>query len=105
MVNLGVKLQTEREDHHVIWVRNVDTMRRIILHLARHLKNADYIHCEEDIFFLQIPEVLSLFENPSKEFRSVTQLIPNRRLAFLMETKYAEDTASSTSPEPEEDYY
>ncbi len=105
MVNLGVKLQAEREDHHVIWVRNVDTMRRIILHLARHLKNADYIHCEEDIFFLQIPEVLSLFENPSKEVRSVTQLIPNRRLAFLMETRNTEDTISSTSPEPEEDYY
>lgn len=105
MINLGVKLHMEREDHHVIWVQNVHVMRQIILRLARHLKKAGYIHREEDVFFLQIPEVLSLFENPSKKIRSVAELIPNRRLAFLMETRHTKDTTSNTSPEPEEDYY
>jgi len=105
LVQLGVKLHIEREDHHVIWVRNVDIMRKIVIRLAYHLKEAGLLDQEEDIFFLQLPEILTLCQNPKTALCDATELIPNRRAAFLIESKHFDRVKRDAVAECEEDYY
>jgi len=101
----GVHLHIERENHHLIWVRNVDVMRRIVLMLGSRLCNAGLLSSQQDVFFLQLPELFALCEGRLDGYNEVSRLIENRKKAFLSESRHAGADQYAEDIEPEEDYY
>ncbi len=102
LVHLGVRLHVERENHHIIWVRNVDTMRTIVLQVAEHLHRNGRLTTHEDVFFLYLPEIFSMCENYDAVGADV---IANRKRAFLQEARQSRSDRTGEPPHAEEDYY
>ncbi len=89
MICIGNYLHIERENHHIIWVKYVDLIRDIILIIGESLKSSNQIELKEDIFFIQIPEILNAIEN-NDYFVINKETIENRKNAFLQESKSKE---------------
>jgi phosphohistidine swiveling domain-containing protein len=110
-LNLGKFLQRERDNHHVMWVRNSHIIRELFLEMARRFMQSGWLETEKDIFFLFAPEIYKLAAPDVllDEKREIADKIPRRMsaLTFVSKLKLHErkgyDTAKA--PEPDGEYY
>jgi hypothetical protein len=96
-------LNVERENHHVLWLRDSYPLRRVVLEIQRRLVEAGSLR-PGDVFFLQAPELLEAAARlPEPLPEEVAARARNRRAGFEREAKLAGPEA----PEPlrEGDYY
>ena len=96
-------LNVERENHHVLWLKDSYPLRRVVLEIQRRLVEAGSLR-PGDVFFLQAPELLEAAARlPDPLPEEVAARARNRRTGFEREAKLA----GPESPEPlrEGDYY
>lgn len=86
MIFIGNYLHIERENHHLIWVKNVDLMRDIISRIGDYLQIQNLIETKDDVFFIQLPEILKAIEDNNYSLIN-KDLIENRKKAFMHESK------------------
>jgi hypothetical protein len=102
LIIIGNYLHLERENHHLIWVRNVDTLRNIVLLIGKYFLSKNLIEKLEDVFFIQLPEIFNAVEN--NDYTGIDKnKIENRKKAFYFESK--SKTINQGQIEKEEDYY
>jgi phosphohistidine swiveling domain-containing protein len=82
---LGRQFQIERENHHIIWIRNTGAIRLLLLEIADRLINKGIIKEYKEIFFIQIPEIFDLLNN--NDIPEIEELIKNRKNVFYNEMK------------------
>lgn len=100
-LNLGKFLQKERDDHHVMWIRNSSVIRELFLEIAARLTQSGLLETEKDIFFLFVPEIYKLVspETPSTEKRQIAEKIPKRMTALTFTSKIKLHQRKGYNPE------
>jgi phosphohistidine swiveling domain-containing protein len=100
-LNLGKFLQKERDDHHVMWLRNSSVIRELFLEVAARLAQSNLLETEKDIFFLFVPEIYKLVspETPSGEKRQIVEKIPRRMTALTFTSKIKLHQRKGYNPE------
>lgn len=100
-VGYGHSLVMERENHHVVWLRESYPFRALCLEWERRLAQVCAWQ-QGDIFFLEAPEALALVAAlPSAPAPQVLARLRNRRAAYERETRLRTD---GEAPLPEDDY-
>ena len=66
-IEIGRFLHRERYNHHYIWIKNTSIIRKIFLLFGNELHKSGIIENEKDVFFLTLPEILSLLRKKPPE--------------------------------------
>lgn len=88
-LSLGRLLHVERDNHHIIWLKNSAPARDLFLKIGGYMKRNGIVDHEKDIFFLTIPEILDLMshiQRPDK-VEEITGRIPERMKRYSLATK------------------
>lgn len=80
-VYYGRKMAQERDNHHHIWLHNLSIVRDFFLWVGRKLSNSQLIIHEKDVFFLTLPEIIALLENPKAFERKELSKKIDKRMA------------------------
>lgn len=96
-------LNVERENHHVLWLKNSYPLRRMVLEVERRLVALGSLE-PGDIFFLQAPELIAAIRRlPAPLPAELIGKVKNRRQGFRYEARLAQvDPATLVR---EDDYY
>jgi hypothetical protein len=96
-------LNVERENHHVLWLKDSYPLRRVVLEVQRRLVEGGSLE-RGDVFFLQAPELIEAAANlPSGLSDDVVSRAKNRRLGFENEARLS--PAGSPAAHEEDDCY
>jgi phosphohistidine swiveling domain-containing protein len=96
-------LNVERENHHILWLKDSYPLRRVVLEVERRLIALGSLE-PGDVFFLQAPELIEAAANlPSPLPADVVARVKNRRLGFENEARLSPPGAPAA--DPEDDYY
>jgi phosphohistidine swiveling domain-containing protein len=96
-------LNVERENHHVLWLKDSYPLRRVVLEIQRRLVEVGSLR-PGDIFFLQAPELLEAAARlPEPLPEEVEVRVGNRRAGFEREARLS--GPDGPEPEREGDYY
>lgn len=96
-------LNVERENHHILWLKDSYPLRRVVLEVERRLVGLGSLE-PGDVFFLQAPELLEAAANlPSPLPVDVIARVKNRRLGFENEARLS--PGGSPAAHDEDDYY
>lgn len=95
-------LNVERENHHILWLKYSDPLRRLLLELERRWVAAGSL-APGDVFFLQAPELIeSARRLPAPLPLDLVATVRNRRRGFLLEAKLIPEDGPPA--EDEDDY-
>jgi hypothetical protein len=96
-------LNVERENHHMLWLKNSYPLRCLLVEIERRLVAAGGLEPGE-VFFLQAPEVIQAVRDlPAALPQALALKVKNRRRGYLLEAQLA--AADDGAAEQEDDYY
>jgi phosphohistidine swiveling domain-containing protein len=83
LLEVGRTLSKERDIHHHIWIKNVSIIRKYIQATGYWLKELRILQHEKDIYFLTLPEIVTLLQNPSDIRKEELSKRVNLRIAHV----------------------
>ena len=83
-LELGRFLHTERDNHHIFWLRDVAPVREYFARVGKYLNKEGHLKHHKDVFFLQIPEIIELLENGNSK---ATERIKPRMEKYVSATQ------------------
>jgi len=85
LLECGRILNRERDNHHYIWIKSISIIRKFFLEVGDKFKKLQLIDHEKDVFFLTIPEIISLLNNPTSVPKEELSRKINKRIAHIKE--------------------